>query len=154
MLDDIFDYIEDIRERPTWQPVPDSVRTHFHETLPTDPTDLTAVHDDFLQNILPFATGNTHPGFMGWVHGGGNVAGMLAEMLAAGLNANLGGRDHAPIEVERQIVHWMRQLFDFPATATGLFVTPTAVETSLIEWVQNWADRAVRKTLAPAPGSH
>ena len=56
-----------------------------------------------MRYILPYATGNTHPGFMGWVHGGGNVPGMLAEMLAAGLNANLGGRDHMPIEVERQI---------------------------------------------------
>ena len=64
---------------------------------------------------------------MGWVHGGGNVPGMLAEMLAAGLNANLGGRDHMPIEVERQIVHWLRQLFEFPDTASGLFVTGTSM---------------------------
>ena len=35
------------------------------------------------------------------------AVGMLAEMLAAGLNANLGGRDHMPIEVERQIARWM-----------------------------------------------
>jgi aromatic-L-amino-acid decarboxylase len=123
MLDDILDYIEHIRERPVWQPIPDSVRARFHEAVPTRPTDLAAVHDEFMRHILPFATGNSHPGFMGWVHGGGNVPGMLAEMLAAGLNANLGGRDHIPIEVERQILHWMRQLFDFPSAATGLFVT-------------------------------
>jgi aromatic-L-amino-acid decarboxylase len=64
---------------------------------------------------------------MGWAHGGGNVAGMLAEMLAAGLNANLGGRDHVPIEVEKQIVLWMRELFDFPVSATGLFVTGSSM---------------------------
>jgi glutamate/tyrosine decarboxylase-like PLP-dependent enzyme len=64
---------------------------------------------------------------MGWVHGGGNVPAMLAEMLAAGLNANLGGRDHMPIEVERQITHWLRQLYDFPDTASGLFVTGTSM---------------------------
>lgn len=52
---------------------------------------------------------------------------MLAEMLAAGLNANVGGRDHAAIEVERQVVAWMRQIFDFPATASGLFVTGTSM---------------------------
>ena len=48
---------------------------------------------EFMRDVLPFATGNVHPGFMGWVHGGGTPVGMLAEMLAAGLNANLGGRD-------------------------------------------------------------
>jgi aromatic-L-amino-acid/L-tryptophan decarboxylase len=52
---------------------------------------------------------------------------MLAEMLAAGLNANLGGRDHAPIEVERQITRWMRDLFGFPEGASGLFVTGTSM---------------------------
>jgi glutamate/tyrosine decarboxylase-like PLP-dependent enzyme len=127
MLDDILDYIENIRERPVWQPIPDGVRARFQATVPAGPTDLAAVHDEFMRDILPFATGNVHPGFMGWVHGGGNVPGMLAEMLAAGLNANLGGRDHMPIEVERQITHWLRQLFGFPDTASGLFVTGTSM---------------------------
>ena len=109
MLDDILDYVEHIRERPVWQPIPDEVRARFHGGLPTAPSDLAAVHQEFMRDILPFAAGNVHPGFMGWVHGGGTPVGMLAEMLAAGLNANLGGRDHVPIEVERQIVRWMRQ---------------------------------------------
>jgi glutamate/tyrosine decarboxylase-like PLP-dependent enzyme/glutathione synthase/RimK-type ligase-like ATP-grasp enzyme len=52
---------------------------------------------------------------------------MLAEMLAAGLNSNLGGRDHVPIEVERQIVRWMRRIFGFPEGASGLFVTGTSL---------------------------
>jgi len=64
---------------------------------------------------------------MGWVHGGGNPVGILAEMLAAGLNANLGGRDHVPIEVERQITEWMRRIFGFPEGASGLFVTGTSM---------------------------
>ena len=127
MLDDILDYIENIRERPVWQPIPESVRGRFRAGIPAEPTDLAAVHDEFMRHILPYATGNTHPGFMGWVHGGGNLPGMLAEMLAAGLNANLGGRDHMPIEVERQIMHWLRQLFEFPDSASGLFVTGTSM---------------------------
>ncbi len=127
MLDDILDYVEDIRERPVWQPIPDAVRQRFHGDLPQAPSDLAAVHEEFMRYVLPYSTGNVHPGFMGWVHGGGTPVGLLAEMLAAGLNANLGGRDHVPIEVERQMVRWMRRLFGFPESSSGLFVTGTSV---------------------------
>jgi len=140
MLDDMLDYLEHIRERPVWQPIPDAVRGRFHGALPLAPSQLGAVHQEFLENILPYSNGNTHPGFLGWVHGGGNPAGMLAEMLAAGLNANLGGRDHAPIEVERQIVAWMRELFGFPQTASGLFVTGTSMANLIAAIIaRDWA---------------
>ncbi len=99
MLDDMLDYIQHIRARPVWQPIPSSARTQFRAALPDAPQELADIHDEFMRFILPYAAGNVHPGFMGGVHGGGTVEGMLAEMLAAGLNANLGGRDHMPIEV-------------------------------------------------------
>src|SRR6202166_4594621 len=127
MLDDIMDYVETIRDRPVWRPIPDAVRARMREPLPAKPMALAEVHAAFMRNVLPYATGNSHPGFMGWVHGGGNPAGMLGEMLAAGLNANLGGRDHMPIEVERQITRWLGELFGFPDTASGLFVTGTSM---------------------------
>ena len=127
MLDDMIDYIATIRERPVWQPIPDAVRAEFRQPLPRGASDLADVYRDFTDFVVPYATGNVHPGFMGWVHGGGSAVGMLAEMLAAGLNANLGGRDHMPIEVERQIVDWTRQMFGFPASASGIFVTGTSM---------------------------
>ena len=123
MLDDMLDYLENLRQRPVWQPIPAEVRARVREPLPRGEGDLSAAHRSFMESILPYAVGNTHPGFMGWVHGGGTPVGMLAEMLAGGLNANLGGRDHMPIEMERQITRWMAELFDFPDTASGLFVT-------------------------------
>jgi aromatic-L-amino-acid/L-tryptophan decarboxylase len=127
MLDDMIDYAANIRDRPVWQPIPDAVRARFHDDLPRQPTDLGEVYREFTDFIVPYATGNVHPGFMGWVHGGGTAVGMLAEMLAAGLNANLGGRDHIPLEVERQIVEWVRQMFGFPGEASGIFVTGTSM---------------------------
>jgi glutamate/tyrosine decarboxylase-like PLP-dependent enzyme len=127
MLDDVLDYLEHIGEHPVWQPIPADVRARFRQPLPTAPSDLATAHATFMRDILPFALGNTHPRFMGWVHGGGTPVGMLAEMLAAGLNANLGGRDHAPIEVERQVLQWVRELFGFPDTASGLFVTGSSM---------------------------
>ena len=126
MLDDMFDYAENIRERPVWSPIPDEARARFRASLPQAPTGLDQVYREFADFVVPYATGNVHPGFMGWVHGGGTAVGMLAEMLAAGLNANLGGRDHMPIEVERQIVEWMRSMFGLPEGASGIFVTGTS----------------------------
>ena len=127
MLDDMLDYVAGIRDRPVWQPIPDDVRARFRENVPRSPSDIGDVYRQFTDFIVPYATGNVHPGFMGWVHGGGTPVGMLAEMLAAGLNANCGGRDHMPIEVERQIVEWTRQMFGFPAGASGVFVTGTSM---------------------------
>jgi aromatic-L-amino-acid decarboxylase len=127
MLDDMVDYIATIRERPVWQPIPDVARAQFREELPRRESELGDVYRTFTDFIAPYATGNVHPGFMGWVHGGGSAVGMLAEMLAAGLNANLGGRDHIPIAVERQVVDWVRQMFGFPTGASGLFVTGTSM---------------------------
>jgi aromatic-L-amino-acid decarboxylase len=127
MLEDILDYVENIKERPVWQPIPDHVRSQFRSELPEKPSDLARVHEEFMRYILPFSSGNVHPGFMGWVHGAGTPIGILAEMMAAGLNANLGGRDHIPVEVERQIVRWMQSIFGFPEGASGLFVTGTSM---------------------------
>jgi aromatic-L-amino-acid decarboxylase len=140
MLDDVVDYLRQIRQRPTWRPMPDSVRRQFRASLPEDPSDLASVYEDFGQFIAPYALGNAHPGFMGWVHGGGTPVGVLAEMLAAGLNSNLGGRDHAGIEVEHQIVEWVRQIFEFPKTASGVFVTGTSMANLMAVLVaRTWA---------------
>jgi aromatic-L-amino-acid/L-tryptophan decarboxylase len=127
MLDDMLDYAANIRDRPVWRPIPAEVRALFQAELPRQPSDLGEVYREFADFVVPYATGNVHPGFMGWVHGGGSAVGMLAEMLAAGLNANLGGRDHIPIEVERQVVEWTRAMFGFPSEASGIFVTGTSM---------------------------
>jgi len=127
MLDDMLDYAANIRDRPVWRPIPAEVRARFQAELPRQPSDLGEVYREFADFVVPYATGNVHPGFMGWVHGGGSAVGMLAEMLAAGLNANLGGRDHIPIEVERQVVEWTRAMFGFPSEASGIFVTGTSM---------------------------
>ncbi len=123
MLDDMLDHVQGLGDGPVWRPAPPAIRKGFSAPLPRAPQPLEEAHDEFRRTVLPYGVGNGHPRFFGWVHGGGNVVGMLAEMLAAGLNANLGGRDHMPVELERQVTRWMAELFAFPASASGLFVT-------------------------------
>jgi len=130
-LDDMIDFLRTVRERPVWQPAPPAVTRAFSAPLPTAPQDLEEVLADFSSLIRPYATGNLHPLFMGWVHGAGTPVGMVAEMLAAGLNANCGGRNHIALDVERQIAAWAAGLFGFPAQASGVFVTGTSAANHL-----------------------
>ncbi|GBR08379.1 pyridoxal phosphate-dependent decarboxylase family protein [Acetobacter oeni] len=128
MLDAMIDNLATLRDRPVWQPVPDAIRTGFREApVPRKGEDPADFFDHFAREVLPYSTGNRHPGFMGWVHGGGTAIGMLAEMLAAGLNANLGGRDHAPVEVERMVIRWAATVMGLPETASGLLVTGSSM---------------------------
>jgi aromatic-L-amino-acid/L-tryptophan decarboxylase len=122
-LDGMIDFLRTTRERPVWQNAPAHVRQHFQTPLPRDPREFAAVLEDFDANIKPYAVGNTHPLFMGWVHGAGTPVGMIAEMLAGGLNANCGGRNHIGIAVESQITQWAVELFGFPQGASGVFTT-------------------------------
>jgi aromatic-L-amino-acid decarboxylase len=127
MVDDMFDHLAGLREGPVWRPMPEASRKELRRALPRGPTPADAVYDEFQRLVQPYATGNLHPRFMGWVHGGGNPVGMLAELLAGGLNANLGGRDHAPIEIERQVIAWAAEMLGFPADASGVLVTGTSI---------------------------
>ncbi len=127
MLDDMVDYLAGARQRPVWVPQPEASRAALRTGLPREASDPEAVYEEFRQLVLPYATGNVHPRFMGWVHGGGNAIGMLAELLAGALNANLGGRDHAPILVERQVIAWATEMLGLPAETSGLLVTGTSM---------------------------
>lgn len=127
MLDDMVDHLRTQRQGPVWRPLPPAIRQSLRAPLASAGADPADVYERFRETVLPYGTGNTHPRFMGWVHGGGTPVGMLAEMLAAGLNANLGGRDHAPIEVERQVIRWAADVFGLPETAGGLVVTGSSM---------------------------
>lgn len=125
-LDDAIDYLRDARERPAWTPVPDAVKQQLNSGMPQDASRFADVYDEFAQTILPYATGNIHPRWWGWVHGTGTPTGAIADMLAAAMNANAGGRDHGAIYVERQVIGWFHELFGWPHGASGLLVAGTS----------------------------
>ncbi len=123
MIDDMLDYLKTVRERPAWRSVPGEARATLNEAAPQDGAPLADVYETFKTNILPYPTGNLHPGFFGWVMGNGTVTGMFADMLASGMNPHVGGYDQAAMLVERQVVSWLSELIGFPKDATGLLVS-------------------------------
>lgn len=119
-LDDALDYLETIRERPVWREMPDEVQAQLNEPLPTEPSPLDDIYRTFVESILPYASGNTHPRFFGWVQGAGTPTGVVAELLAATMNPNVGGRNHGAVFVERAVLRWFCELFGFPQSASGV----------------------------------
>jgi len=127
VLDDALDGLEHVADGPAWRPLPDLVKAALMQPVPTAPHDLAEVYAEFQSAIEPFGNGNRHPRFLGWVHGNGTPSGVLAEMLAASLNANLGGREHSAVYVERAVIAWSAEIFGFPPTASGILTSGTSL---------------------------
>jgi aromatic-L-amino-acid decarboxylase len=123
MLDDMLNYQQEIRQRPVWQPVPEEVKTFLKKPLPFEPQTHEQVYQDFLHNVLPYPMGNPHPRFWGWVMGNGTPFAAMAELLAAVMNPNMGGGDHGANYVEAQVLEWLKEMFGYPADASGLLVS-------------------------------
>lgn len=143
MLDAMLDYVRDVRERPAWQAPPQEVKETLNEPLPREGAPFEDVCAAFERTILPYPTGNIHPRFFGWVHGSGTPAAMLADLFAGAMNSNAGGRDHAAVYVERQIVRWFCEAFGFPPDGSGILLTGTSMA--------NFAGILVARTAAGGP---
>ena len=123
MINDAFDHLETVRERPAWQPIPDQIAAQFHAPAPLEPQGANATYQDFVDTILPYPMGTTHPRFWGWYMGNGTVLGSLADFLASMMNSNLGGGNHVANLVEEQVIHWIKDMLAFPKDSSGLLVS-------------------------------
>lgn len=127
-LDVAIDKMQTARTGPVWRQPTDDLKARFQDKVPQQGKGSEAVQDG-IEALLPFGVGNTHPRFFGWVHGSGTPGNLLADIGAAAMNANLGGRDHGAMYVEKQVVDWCRALFDFPDASSGLIVSGTSLAT-------------------------
>jgi len=123
MVDDAITYLETVRERPVWQPVPEEVAAHFKEPAPHEPEGADAVYEEFVEDVLPYPMGTIHPRFWSWYMGNGTVLGALADFMASIMNTNMGGGHHAAGMVEEQVINWIKEMIRFPEDASGILVS-------------------------------
>ena len=128
LLDACVDQLKSARQHP-WQPLLPADKEGLRLGEAEQGIDSAALVEELAQKVLPFHTGNTHPRFFGWVHGTGLANGLLAEMVAATMNSNCGGRDHGAVYVEREVIDWCRRCFGFPQGASGVLVGGTSQAT-------------------------
>ena len=53
MVDDMMGYLEQVRDRPAWQPVPDSAKAALDRPLPRLPEGAEQAYADFVTHVLP-----------------------------------------------------------------------------------------------------
>lgn len=123
MVDDAMDNLQNVRQRPVWQPIPQDVKEYLSQPAPWSPEGERQTYRDFKHYVLPHPLGNTHPRFWGWVMGNGIPYAVMADMLAATLNPNMAGGDHVANYVERQVIDWCKEMVGFPADSSGLIVS-------------------------------
>src|SRR6476620_11344378 len=119
-VDDAFDHLVSVRDRPIWQVTPEPIVAKFQQPLPREPQGAETAYRDFREWVMPYPMGNTHPRFWSWYMGGGTAFGALGDFLAAMLNPNVGGGNHVANHVEAQVVDWCKDIVGLPREAGGL----------------------------------
>jgi len=72
---------------------------------------------------------------------------MLAEMLAAGMNCNVGIGDQAPMYVDQQVIDWCKQMMNFPAESSGALVSSASVANlNALIVARNSVNNSIRRT--------
>ncbi len=115
-LDESLDTLHGIRDGVPWKPIPPETRAAIGgDRCRRAPQDASDVYASFVRDVAPYAVDNRHPPLL--------RPGCTARepppacsrrVLAAGMNANVGGRDHAAVEVERRVIRWWCEVFGFP----------------------------------------
>jgi glutamate/tyrosine decarboxylase-like PLP-dependent enzyme len=123
MVDDAFNYTQNVRDRNIWQEMPDDVLNTFKTSLPKQPSDAEAVYKELQENVLPYPMGNIHPRFWAWYMGNGTISGVMGDFWASVINPNLGGGNHAGQKVEEQVINWIKEIIGFPKSSSGLLVS-------------------------------
>jgi aromatic-L-amino-acid/L-tryptophan decarboxylase len=95
----------------------------FQSPLPADGRPFDEVLAFVREHVLPFPMGNSHPRFFGFINATADPVGITADYLAAAMNPNCWGGDHAAVHVESQVMRWIASIVGFPPDAEGILVS-------------------------------
>jgi aromatic-L-amino-acid/L-tryptophan decarboxylase len=128
LVDRIAGFLGSLRGRPvTPAESPDKVRAALDAapTLPEQSAEAGALLQHAADLLFDHSLFNGHPGFYGYITSSAAPIGMLAELLAAAVNANVGAWKLSPMatEIEAQTVRWLAQFIGYPAECGGLLLS-------------------------------
>ncbi len=130
VVDMVVDHIESLPTAPVGRRASrQSLEKLLREPLPEKGSDPQEVLELVKNTVLSNTFNVQHPRFFAFIPGPSNFMSVLADMLATGFNVFAGTwlEGSGPAEVEWVTLDWLRQLFGFPETAGGLFVSGGSV---------------------------
>ena len=94
-------------------------------TVPADGSELEPLIAEVTELLTRHSLYNGHPKFLGYVTSSPAPVGMLADLLAAAVNANVGAWALSPVatEIEAQTIRWIAELLSYPPTCSGVLVS-------------------------------
>lgn len=103
----------------------DALGAALHEPLPQVPTAPTLLLKQLRDSVLAEMTHQDHPRNFAFVPGPSNFIGAMADALSSAFNIFCGGwiGPSGAAQIELVTIEWLRQLFDMPENAGGLFVS-------------------------------
>jgi glutamate/tyrosine decarboxylase-like PLP-dependent enzyme len=127
LVDSIAEFLERLPTRPvTAGRSPSEVQALIDATatLPDEGSDAATLLRETAPILFDHSLFNGHPRFFGYITASPAPIGMLGDLLAAAVNANVGSWRLGPVatEIEAQTVRWIAELIGFPAGG-GLLVS-------------------------------
>jgi aromatic-L-amino-acid/L-tryptophan decarboxylase len=132
VVDWLADYLGHAERYPVLALVqPGDIRRQLPPSAPADGEPFERIFADFERVIVPGLTHWNHPGFFAYFAITASGPGILAEMLAAGLNvqAMLWRTSPAATELEEIALGWLRDMMGLPATFEGVIYDTASVST-------------------------
>jgi aromatic-L-amino-acid/L-tryptophan decarboxylase len=128
LVDQIADFLGSLPQRPVAPgESPESVRALIDAgaSLPERGADTAPLLRSTAELLFEHSLFNGHPRFLGYITSSPAPIGMLGDLLASAVNANVGAWTLSPVatEIEAQTVRWIAQLIGYPTTCGGLFVS-------------------------------
>ncbi len=127
LVDRIAALLASLSDRPVApHTTPSAIRALLGDgRLPETGDDPAKLLNDAASVLFDNSTFNGHPRFFGYITASAAPIGILADMLAAAVNPNVGAWSLSPsaTEIERQAVRWVAEFLGFPASCGGLFVS-------------------------------
>ena len=128
LVDSIATFLESVPERPvTAGESPEDVRSALDAAahLPDAGSDVATLLRDASRLLFEHSLFNGHPRFFGYITSSPAPVGILADLLAAAVNPNVGAWRLSPMatEIEAQTIRWIAELVGYPTSCGGVLVS-------------------------------